>query len=606
MITLLHAMMESSIVLACFQATAIMGLAVSLGTVFRDWAAIRCCIYSTALACSLGAPVLLFASSFLEFKAEFALPIGRFQDDIQTIEILRHALPVEQEDFRFANKTEIVSVLDDAMAGTANKSPQSVGVPRPSFQSLLLGLWFCGSFLQGLGIIISMIRLRRLLKKVEILDENLADSASRRAATNLGIAEFPRIGISASIRTPLAVSFPGSSWVLLPKTCIGTMAEDQLVHVLTHEAAHIARRDPLILLLQRIHLLIWWWNPLAHSLNRRFNQAREEVCDNAVLAQAKGGAYGMTLLTLGKLITSDRYSVGTVGLFGSRWSLEHRIKGLLNPRRKTMIHVNKAVSVPILILFVVVTALTSITRIEATESQNRKENERRKTRQQIEALSTAERHLRLAGMQELAREVRQQARGLEKTLQPTEENRGSRSSREHDLRVDHGETHPDHDHRIEPLEDIDLGRNVKRESEIRVRLDDNFRGDVIRELRDLGAALRKLRLELALIEGTASEEKVTRIKKSYGFRVHPESKSFRRDVHSVLDRVNSAVRNLYMDIHPRGRTLEERRTYNLELHDVFQFVVRPEDEPYRNEVRDSLQRAYASLRSFEGDIANLK
>ena len=92
----------------------------------------------------------------------------------------------------------------------------------------------------------------------------------KRAAANFGVTEFPRVGTSNRVQSPVAVGLPDNAWVLLPEKCLNAMSQDEFIQVLTHEGAHVIRRDPLIRLLQGISLGMWWWNPLA---------LREELCE---------------------------------------------------------------------------------------------------------------------------------------------------------------------------------------------------------------------------------------------------------------------------------------------------------------------------------------
>jgi hypothetical protein len=219
------------------------------------------------------------------------------------------------------------------------------------------------------------------------------------------------------------------------------VSSEQLVQILTHEAAHVVRHDPLIKLCQRGHQAIWWWNPLAHRLNTQLCRAREEICDNVVLNCTDADDYGVTLLALGKLMCKKEQFVGAVSLFGSRWSLEHRINGLLNPRRKIMTQVTRAVIGTVLAVFVSVTAVTGATRIDAKESlasdrdhsindrnveerqfEDKETNPRRDPEhmalhRQFDHLIAAYHHMKAAGLDDMAQKIAQRAEAVGKRVE---------------------------------------------------------------------------------------------------------------------------------------------------------------------------------------------
>lgn len=188
------------------------------------------------------------------------------------------------------------------------------------------------------GVVVSLVRLRLLLSTATPVDEERFAAPIELARRNVGLDSFPRLGTSNRIATPVAVGFIRDGRVLLPAGCLERMSADQLAHVLTHEGAHVARRDPLLRLVQRLSLALWWWHPMVHVMNKQLSRAREELCDNVVLSRVDAVDYGSTLLECGRWLTSRSRSELAVGLFGSHERLEHRIQKLLNPRRDTMNH----------------------------------------------------------------------------------------------------------------------------------------------------------------------------------------------------------------------------------------------------------------------------
>jgi hypothetical protein len=93
------------------------------------------------------------------------------------------------------------------------------------------------------------------------------------------------------------------------------------------------RRDSWVRLLQRLAGVLFWVHPLVHLLNRRLDHAREEVCDNHVLAHAQAAEYAETLLTVSRICYPTPHLEGYLAMIPRRHNLERRVAGLLETRR---------------------------------------------------------------------------------------------------------------------------------------------------------------------------------------------------------------------------------------------------------------------------------
>ncbi len=463
-----HLLFLDPVMLVVIQVTAMTGLAILIGSALPMSAANRNCVLFSAFICSFVGPVVLLGSYFTGCAIEFPVFIAESPKRIETLrdEEIERFPQLAQADEAFIEydrdavepspTTELLPVeLEPALIPPPPPEPMSK-TPL-SLKTVGLIAWIVGASFYLIGIAISMIRLRRLLASVKSIDREKYSLSLARAASNIGLKDYPPIGITEWIEVPAAVGLSRHARVLIPKNYLESMSQTQLVHVLTHEGAHVVRRDPLLKLVQRINLALWWWHPLAYLLNRQLGRAREEICDNFVLRGTNPEEYGETLLQLGKLVSSRNRLVSAVNLFGSRWKLEHRIKGLLNPRRKKMIQVNKSVFTLVLATFVGLTFLVSATRIEAQESREQLERERVQQErrewefererfaraegvkaeradqhQRLEHMMVALDHLRFAGMDELANAVEQRMDKLQAEIRSHD-----RSARREGEQVEH-------------------------------------------------------------------------------------------------------------------------------------------------------------------------
>jgi hypothetical protein len=147
---------------------------------------------------------------------------------------------------------------------------------------------------------------------------------------------MPELVLSKRVSGPVAAGVFRPR-VVLPERIIDRVTPEQLRDILFHEVAHIVRHDQAVALLQNFAATIFWLHPLTKLLNRQLAQAREEVCDNYVLAVTDAPSYSRTLLTLAELVQAGRPLPGTVGLLTSQWKLERRVADLLDERRSRTI-----------------------------------------------------------------------------------------------------------------------------------------------------------------------------------------------------------------------------------------------------------------------------
>ncbi len=229
----------------------------------------------------------------------------------------------------------------------ASTSPKAVSQKIPPFwkqldrYGLVSAIW---------AIIVSVLGLRLLLGCAYVAflrstaktqrDGTLADLVSESRGTlrmrrRVGIAttQVAHGPVLAGILRPL---------ILLPETMAAALTEKQLRLVITHELAHARRWDNLILLIQRLAEMFFFFHPVVWFCGWMMRREAEAACDDVVVSaygEADGtgaAAYADSLTRVAEMKCgiTRRLLVNTFAAAESNF--HRRIRRILNGRRTRM------------------------------------------------------------------------------------------------------------------------------------------------------------------------------------------------------------------------------------------------------------------------------
>ena len=197
--------------------------------------------------------------------------------------------------------------------------------------SALLALWLIGVLVLGVRRILSEARVRRILRAGQILDDPVLAHLIGPVAASAGMRSPVRICLSGEIASPGVIGVLRPV-VLLPAAAVA-WPRDRLSQVLTHEFAHIIRRDGLLNLMADLAGIVYWCNPLVRSAVRRLRTESEHACDDLVLRSgAEPGEYADLLLTLAHAARMEHGLPGAVTAMARPLELESRLLAVLDTR----------------------------------------------------------------------------------------------------------------------------------------------------------------------------------------------------------------------------------------------------------------------------------
>lgn len=201
---------------------------------------------------------------------------------------------------------------------------------RPKGVALFFILWTLGTMALLMRWIGALLRRQRLARRGRVLLDPLWLARARSVSDGLNFRRPVTFLLSDEEIIP-------HTWglyrpvVALPSSAL-EWNESILRMVLSHELAHVKAGDVWVMGVAQITAVLFWPNPLLWMALRWLVAAREQACDNAVLASGvKASDYASYLLDLCRqLAIRPIRPLPAMSMVG-RGSIEHRLMAVLDP-----------------------------------------------------------------------------------------------------------------------------------------------------------------------------------------------------------------------------------------------------------------------------------
>lgn len=236
-----------------------------------------------------------------------------------------------------ANETP--EVWSGTMAAPAPVAPAAQVVKQVSqpattpvnWAQVVVTMWLTGLALGSLRLVFSWIAITRLERRavVVISPEWLA---TIRGLKSIYSRRMVRYLESADVATPCTWGTL-SPTVLLPAVGAAWSAEERR-QVVVHELAHVRRFDCATQVLATLAVALHWFNPLAWYAQRQARVAREQACDDAVLAAGGVASTYATLLLTAAAPEGGRWLPSEAQAMARRSQIGDRLLAVLDPARR--------------------------------------------------------------------------------------------------------------------------------------------------------------------------------------------------------------------------------------------------------------------------------
>jgi len=254
--------------------------------------------------------VFLYSVWSLFLLKAILLPVIRFPF------LQRPVIPVIPLNAIVANSTQILSAPETGAAETV------------TIRSILFLFWAAGI----LTLLIMYVRNEHLFfSSLENSKPFPAQNKLQQLAVQLEIRKPVELRLSPNVPAPFTKGFR-KPVVYLPQSALN-WNEQQLSHVLCHELAHIQRKDIVIITIQNILNVFYFFHPLVWIANHHLNFQREKICDDTAIAILNENPvrYGRTLMdNLESFLVYRRLPLIANGLFFSKKTIIRRFEYLLN------------------------------------------------------------------------------------------------------------------------------------------------------------------------------------------------------------------------------------------------------------------------------------
>lgn len=184
--------------------------------------------------------------------------------------------------------------------------------------AILGGLWLLGAALISARLALGLQTLTRWTRRAD----PVTCPAWLAPIENLPPADRPNLVCSDRVAGPL-------SWGVAPGAILidpATLAERHTAPaIMAHELAHLRRHDWIFLLISRVVLAIFWFNPLVWRLHAVLRQRSEEAADAAALGFVDRALYARTLVRLASHPTPLLAPVASLPMAADSRTLKSRI-----------------------------------------------------------------------------------------------------------------------------------------------------------------------------------------------------------------------------------------------------------------------------------------
>jgi len=224
--------------------------------------------------------------------------------------------------------------LPEVQSLTVSPLPRTIQIPATRWPRVFLVLWLLAVACLLARLAISCALLDRARRRAFDAPAHLRVQAQEWIAYSGAARRKVRVLCSTEISTPVAVG-PSHPSILIPAALLEELESRELQQIGLHEAAHLARYDDCLLILQRIVEACLVLHPVVRWITRQIDLEREIACDDLVIAATgQPRSYARCLTRVVEHSAGLRSSLAATGAADDTSHLARRIDLLLDKTRQ--------------------------------------------------------------------------------------------------------------------------------------------------------------------------------------------------------------------------------------------------------------------------------
>jgi len=145
--------------------------------------------------------------------------------------------------------------------------------------ALFKPVWLCVGSALLVQYVARLITYMRSITREALPADRSEVRTLQSVASVAGLKRAPRLTVSRRLGSPIALGIGPRAEICIPEWVVRTLNREQVRALISHEVAHIARRDPMRMALMNVLKAGLFFQPLLRLAHREISDAAEEQCD---------------------------------------------------------------------------------------------------------------------------------------------------------------------------------------------------------------------------------------------------------------------------------------------------------------------------------------